>query len=147
MTLPSRHRNQNSSPGSPRPSLLPLSHGGSPQYWIFTSEQGRNISFLWILNARTVDEATTSNFPNRQLYPLSQSTHQWMKITHYSNIVFECVIIFLIALLSYKIYYDTSTSQQTHRPRVSLMLAHRLQCRPNNKATNGQRLVFSEIRH
>ena len=26
--------------------------GGSPQYWIFTSEQGRSILFLWNLNTR-----------------------------------------------------------------------------------------------
>ena len=54
MTLPSRHRIRNSSPGCLRPSTLPLPHGGSPQYWIFTSERGRNILFLWNLKARVV---------------------------------------------------------------------------------------------
>ena len=34
MTLSSRHRIQNSSPGGLRPSTLPLGHGGSPQYWL-----------------------------------------------------------------------------------------------------------------
>ena len=34
MTLPSRHRTRNSSPGGLRPSTLPLGHGGSPQYWL-----------------------------------------------------------------------------------------------------------------
>ena len=34
MTLPSRHRIRNSSPGGLRPSTLPLGHGGSPQYWL-----------------------------------------------------------------------------------------------------------------
>ena len=34
MTLSSRHRIQNSSTGGLRPSTLPLSHGGSPQYWL-----------------------------------------------------------------------------------------------------------------
>ena len=53
MTLPSRqHSIYNSSPDGPSPSTLPLSHGGSPQYWIFTSERGRNIVFLWNLKAR-----------------------------------------------------------------------------------------------
>ena len=33
MTLSSRHRIRNSSPGGLRPSTLPLGHGGSPQYW------------------------------------------------------------------------------------------------------------------
>ena len=32
MTLSSRHRIRNSSPGGLRPSTLPLGHGGSPQY-------------------------------------------------------------------------------------------------------------------
>ena len=36
MTLPSRHTIRNSGPGSLRPSTLPLGHGDSPQYWIFT---------------------------------------------------------------------------------------------------------------
>ena len=40
MTLPSRHRIRNSSPGGPRPSTLPLVHGGSSEYLIFTSERG-----------------------------------------------------------------------------------------------------------
>ena len=52
MTLPSRHRIRNSSPGGLRPSTLPLVHGGSSQYWIFTSERGRNILFFWNLKAR-----------------------------------------------------------------------------------------------
>ena len=34
MTLPSRHRIRNSSPGGLRPSTLPLGHGGSPHYWL-----------------------------------------------------------------------------------------------------------------
>ena len=34
MTLSSRHRNRNSSPGGLRPSTLPLGHEGSPQCWL-----------------------------------------------------------------------------------------------------------------
>ena len=34
MTLSSRHRFRNSSPGGLRPSTLPLGHRGSPQYWL-----------------------------------------------------------------------------------------------------------------
>ena len=34
MTLSTRHRIRNSSPGGLRPSTLPLGHGGSPQYWL-----------------------------------------------------------------------------------------------------------------
>ena len=39
MTLHSRHRIQNSSPGGLRPSTLPLGHGGSPQY-VESHEEG-----------------------------------------------------------------------------------------------------------
>ena len=53
-TLLFRRRIRNSSSGGLRPSTLPLGHGGSPQYWIFTSQQGRNILFIrrseWISN-------------------------------------------------------------------------------------------------
>ena len=52
VTLPSRHRIWNSSPDGLRPSTLPLGYGGSPQYWISTSERVRNILFLWNLKAR-----------------------------------------------------------------------------------------------
>ena len=34
MTLSSRHRIRQSSPGGLRPSTLPLGHGGSPKYWL-----------------------------------------------------------------------------------------------------------------
>ena len=34
VTLSSRHRIRNSSPGGLRTSTLPLCHGGSPQYWL-----------------------------------------------------------------------------------------------------------------
>ena len=67
MTLPSRHRLRNSSPGGLRPSTLPLGHGGSPQYWIFTIDRGRNILFLWNSEARVGFEHAISDFPSRQL--------------------------------------------------------------------------------
>ena len=51
MILASWHRIRNSNPGGPRPNTLPLGHGGSPQYYFFTSERGRNILFLWNLNS------------------------------------------------------------------------------------------------
>ena len=47
MTLPSRHWIQNSNPGGLRPSSLSLGHIGSPQYWIFTSEQRRSMTKWW----------------------------------------------------------------------------------------------------
>ena len=48
-----------------RSSSLPLGHGGSPQYWIFASEQRRNILFLWNLKARERLEPAISDFPRR----------------------------------------------------------------------------------
>ena len=72
MTLQSRHRIRNSSPGGVRTSSLLLGHGGSPQYLIFTSEQGRNVLLHWNLNAREVLEPAISDFPSRQLYQLHQ---------------------------------------------------------------------------
>ena len=50
-----------------RRSSLPLGHGGSSQYWIFTSEQVRNIMFLWNLNSRAGFEPAISDFLSRQL--------------------------------------------------------------------------------
>ena len=53
---PSRHRIRNSSPGVLRKNTLPLGHGGSTQYSIFTNEWRRNILLLLNLNARAGDE-------------------------------------------------------------------------------------------
>ena len=55
MTLPFGHRNRNSIPGGPRRSTLPLGHGGSPRYWIFTSER----EVTWNLNARAILRSQT----------------------------------------------------------------------------------------
>ena len=65
MTLPSRHIVQNSSPGDLSPSTLPLDHGGSTQYWIFTMR--REETFKINLNARGRDEPAISDCPCRQL--------------------------------------------------------------------------------
>ena len=46
MTLPSGHVFQNSNFGNLRLSTLALRYGGSPQYWIFTHEQRKNICFF-----------------------------------------------------------------------------------------------------
>ena len=50
MTLSSRHRIRNSSPGGLRPSTPPLGHGGSPQYWLSHvdgEEWARRTSWGW----------------------------------------------------------------------------------------------------
>ena len=47
MTLSSRHRIRNSSPGGLRPSTLPLGHGGSPQYWLSHVNGEETFLFLW----------------------------------------------------------------------------------------------------
>ena len=54
---------RNCSPGSLRPSSLPLGRRGLPQYWNFTPERGRNMLFLWHLNATAQDEPAISDFP------------------------------------------------------------------------------------
>ena len=59
-------------PGDLRQSSLLLGFGGSPQNWIFTSEQGRNISFLSNMNARARFEPAIADFPIMQLQPLHQ---------------------------------------------------------------------------
>ena len=46
MTLSSRHRIRNSSPGGLRPSTLPLGHGGSPQYWLSHVDGEETFLFL-----------------------------------------------------------------------------------------------------
>ena len=43
MTLPCGQRIRNLSPGGPSTSTIPLGQGGSPWYWIVTSERGRII--------------------------------------------------------------------------------------------------------
>ena len=52
MTLPSRQRIQNSSPGSLRASTLPLDHRGSPQYWILRVSGEEAFCFFktWMLD-------------------------------------------------------------------------------------------------
>ena len=43
MKQPSRNKIRNQSLGGLRSSTLPLGHGGSTEYWIFTSDRGSNI--------------------------------------------------------------------------------------------------------
>ena len=69
MTLPSRHRIRNSSSGDLRLNTPPLGHEVSPQCYIFTNEQGRNILFLWNLKARVGLEPTILTF-------------QWISFNH-----------------------------------------------------------------
>ena len=46
--------------------MLPLGHGGFPQYWIITSERRINILFLWNLEARVGFKPAISDFQIRQ---------------------------------------------------------------------------------
>ena len=70
---------------------LATSRSWSPQYWIFTSEQGRNILFLWNLNARTGFDPTISDFPSRSApsttaleppccIPAGERSSQWTQL-------------------------------------------------------------------
>ena len=66
MTLSSRHRIWNSSPGGLRPSTLPLGHGGSPQYWL--SHVDGEETFLFLSNRRDRE-------PNPELVKGSGANH------------------------------------------------------------------------
>ena len=46
MTLPSRHRIRNLNPGGLRPSTLPHSYGGSPQYCVLRVDGDETLLFL-----------------------------------------------------------------------------------------------------
>ena len=65
MKLPSRRR-------IPNANTLPLGHGGSPQYWIFSSKRGTFFLFLWNLKVRVGFEPAISSFPSRQLQPMNE---------------------------------------------------------------------------
>ena len=69
-------------------STLPLGHGGSPQYSIFT--RGRNILFLWNLKARAKFEPAISYFPSRQLYPLHQGPNTTYTHLHRRSFALRC---------------------------------------------------------
>ena len=56
----------NSRPGNLRPNKLPFGHRGSLQDWIFACEPGKNISFLWNLNARAGNNLWSPTFPLHQ---------------------------------------------------------------------------------
>ena len=58
MTLSSRHRIWNSSPGGLRPSTLPLGHGGSPQYWL-SHVDGEETFFVFFKPPRLGTELRT----------------------------------------------------------------------------------------
>ena len=58
MTLSSRHRIRNSSPGGLRPSTLPLGHGGSPQDWL--SHVDGKETFCFFQTAETGNRAPSS---------------------------------------------------------------------------------------
>ena len=82
---------ENSSPGGLRLSTLPLDHGGSPQYWIYTSERGINILFLWNLKASVGFEHAISEFPIKQLYPLHQARRRQVKRSFITKCYYKSV--------------------------------------------------------
>ena len=65
MTLSSRHRIRNSSPGGLRPSTLPLGHGGSPQYWL--SHVDGEETFLFLSNRRDREPSSSSSSSSDRL--------------------------------------------------------------------------------
>ena len=127
-TLPSRHRIRNSSPGGLRPSTLPLGHGGSSQYWIFTSERGRNICFFltaktgkrtpnsgvkgifnaWLMRTpkfRADNVALTRDVPTVKVWTCILSRDQGAHTTKYS----------VLSLLNFNLIYAIQVSILEHR--------------------------------
>ena len=108
MTLPSRHRIRNSSPGGLRPSMLPLYHRGSPQYQIFTSERGRNILFLW--NCRpdcgsnpwsqtfqgSISVSVKSHLVNVLIFFLDLRDTWWIETARWAIITFQLIKLSIV---------------------------------------------------
>ena len=61
MTLSSRHRIRNSSPGGLRPSTLLLGHGGSPQYRVLHMDEEETFLFLFLSNRETGNRTPNSS--------------------------------------------------------------------------------------
>ena len=80
MTLSSRHRIRNSSPGGLRPSTLPLGHGGSPQYshvdgeetfcFFQTAETGNRTPNSSVKGSVSTSRSHWSDPEARELYPM-----------------------------------------------------------------------------
>ena len=75
MTLSSRHRIQNSSPGGLRPSTLPLGHEKLPTKLSFTRGCGRNIFVSFETGNRTLDPSVKGSSANH--YP--RANESWNK--------------------------------------------------------------------
>ena len=71
MTLTSRHRIRNSSPGGLRPSMLPLGHGSSPQCWILTNKRGKTYCCFETWRPDGSSSPRSPAFPDRQLQACS----------------------------------------------------------------------------
>ena len=81
MTLSSRHRIRNSSPGGLGPSTLPLGHGGSPQYWLSHVDGKETFLFLWNRrdrepNPNSGEKGSGANHYTRATAP--HSLEMWM---------------------------------------------------------------------
>ena len=103
MTLSSRHRNRNSSPGGLRPSTLPLGHGGSPQYWL-SHVDGEETFFVFFKPPRPGTEpetlawkaavlTTTLVGPPSWMYTIISGfgnvgiSRSYVTMKHYSNMI------------------------------------------------------------
>ena len=137
MTLPYRHRIRNSSSGGVRPSTLPLGHRDSPQYWIFTSDRGKNILFLWNSNARAGFETRELRLLNhcaRKLPPLVEcltNIADSMRQTLGSRLVFDRYrpgSVFFTEYIIIKARQNNDNSfpiQSTRRNQVVRSIFHR----------------------
>ena len=91
MTLSSRHRIRNSSPGGLRPSTLPLGHGGSSQYWV--SHVDGEETFCFFQTAETGNRAPNSSvkgsganhYPRSPVQQVNACGHFPENTIHWSN--------------------------------------------------------------
>ena len=106
ITLSSRHRIQNSSPGGLRPSTIPLGHGGSPQYGL--SHVDGEETFCFFQTAETGNRTPNSGVKG------SGSNHNPR-----APALIDCVLK-LITDRTYH-FYDTLPHHDTIRPKSSFL--------------------------
>ena len=97
MTLSSRHRIRNSSPGGLRPSTLPLGHKGSPQYWL--SHVDGEETFLFLQTAETGNRTPNSDVKvsGANHYPRAPAQRLW----HMSDFASDVLIGYFWSIESY----------------------------------------------
>ena len=109
MTLSSRHRIRNSSPGGLRPSTPPLGHGGSPPYWVLHVDGEETYLFL----SNRWDRESSYELSGANHYPRAPPRIHLKKYAEFSNLAILCTPDISLNRLSVLIFIFVSISQQT----------------------------------